>query len=82
MFYARFDKKEQVKKDSCDAMETPTAITVSEVMNLFKTVNSSEGNGPDNISSKTLKKCCAELYEHIFKESITTGNIPSICKTS
>ena len=83
MFYARFDKNKQVKKDSCDAMEPPTAITVSKVRNLFKMVNSSKAPGPDKISSKTLKTCCAELceiFQHIFNESITTGNIPSIWK--
>ena len=60
-------------------------ISTVDVTNQFKKSKANKAPGPDGIPGRLLKECAIELglvFQPLFKQSVDTGVIPTIWKTS
>ena len=60
-------------------------LSVNEVSACFEKVNSRSACGPDHIQGSVLKHChssLAPVFTRLFQQSLDTGHIPPIWKSS
>ena len=90
-FYTRFDQHDchAEQQDVLEAVrqmpDAPVELGEHEVETCFKKINPRSASGPDNISGKVLKNCCTSLapvFSRLFQESLDSGVIPRMWKTS
>ena len=91
LFYNRFDTRDfSIECESLLAagpLPVPGDFDIStvDVTNQFKKSKANKAPGPDGIPGRLLKECAIELgpvFQPLFKQSVDTGVIPTIWKTS
>ena len=63
----------------------PCIITADQVRGELRKLRPKKAAGPDNVCSRLLKTCAAELGEplqHVFNLSLQLGRVPTLWKTS
>jgi hypothetical protein len=91
VFYTRFDKHDFTAQQQRCLQEmqvmssNPVMVNVWEVKKQFQRIKTRSAAGPDNICGRLLKEChqvLAPVYTRLFQQSLDSGVIPRLWKTS